>query len=237
MHDTMTSQWKLARKLDLLLRHHETEDAATQYQNIPQRKEEERLTVSSAAMTPVPDALQRLLRSVDTTLGVSERSSSSLVCSVGQVMHDDYIPAAGDILVPNPQSYPDLARKLYLLVLEADPLAFLAAPFSPYDVPASEDEVMFPGRDEDTRVVQLWNHLHLPLKVAARSWKLDEAATEEANECLLIIRKISVNLAENNQSMITQRGEKIASPDDPRWDYFAEEATLMALLAGYDVKD
>lgn len=196
--------------------------------------EDDHLQTSGAEMDLRVSAMNKnsdiqRLRSLARPAIVRAEGSDEQVSLTVRMMGEPKSPfAVGDILRAG-SSLVVRGGDLFLYVLEILPGKILVAAFSPFDFPASREELATGLDVEGLRVLSLWNvRWFLPGKLV-RSWRVLHSA-EELKTQVETLRNCLKSGGEIPDGLARNCGGEVASPFDPRWDYFRERGSFLGDL-------
>ena len=123
-------------------------------------------------------------------------------------------------------------RPVFLLVIEAlDDERVTVVAFSPFSIPASEEELET-GIDVDgLRVLALWSRRTVPVGRLREIWKVHENTGKLAEEVLELRAAVRAG-APPPEHLKDRLGSANLAPDDPRWAYFDMLDDLLAGVLG-----
>jgi len=136
---------------------------------------------------------------------------------------------AGEIRLLSKKLTPNVDRPVYVAIIEEGE-GLTAYPFSAYPVPATQGELLLPGRDKKLSVVQAWNPFWLsePEDLNA-GWHVDDLSEDEA-EAIRQVNSFVMMGVKLPLELELRTGLPIISEDDPRLAYQEEEMAVWGHL-------
>lgn len=166
--------------------------------------------------------------SLDEILGDTPEQDHSLPPSLRAC--DAGAAKIGEIRLLHPDLLPGQLEPLYVAVIsEWRPLGMLVTPFSPYDAPAFDGELLTSIEQGVIRTLCVWNSLSLPLEALERSWVCGSLPEQDCRSARALYRHLA--LGEDLSASLPERiGPPITAADDPRNDYIEEEIQRVSAL-------
>ena len=129
------------------------------------------------------------------------------------------VVTAGQIRLLSPSLLPDERGPTYVAVLQQLGVgAFLVAPFSPFQDPATPHEIAFRNTPPALSVLSLWNARAVSSFVLSQSWFVDELTEQEITDAMAVYRSVC-RLAELPVQLTKRVGAPLIDLLDPRFSY------------------
>ena len=134
----------------------------------------------------------------------------------------------GQIRLLDPRMFAEVRRARYVAVIAGwGDDAYLAAPFGPFEVPATTTEWITGIPTSALSVLCLWNTRTLPSAILKRSWLVGELSLEQLADAWAVFRHAMTGV-ELDDRLLALVGCSITHPRDPRRLYQAEELGFFA---------
>ena len=141
----------------------------------------------------------------------------------------DALPEAGEIRLLSHEITGETPRPIYVAVIHHSEDEYLIIPFGRFPDPATQGEIWTGVEDHRFDLACTWNARILPSGILEKSWNVGQVDNILRGKLHAHFKSLARGL-NFEVSLLKDIGPPLHHPEDPRWDYLAEETDLLKHL-------